>query len=291
MKQSINDTAFRMKNEDLSLTLLNAARKIRHADWNWKDVNSPFARIYMVESGSAKVILPDGAHIIQPGHLYLIPPSVTHAYESDDIFIIYYFLVYNEYDIFDRFDFPFEVDAGELDVLLVKRLLAINPGIELKHPDPKTYDNLSTLLQNIMAKSNQKSFIFELETNWILNLLFSRFLYKATPKQEITDTRIKKVLRYIRENINSKLSVNDLADMCSLNSDYFTRLFKKELQCTPMQYIIRKKIEKAQLILASSENSIKNIAYDLSFDNVAYFHNSFKKVTGLSPSAYKNQSY
>ncbi|KAA6337045.1 Melibiose operon regulatory protein [termite gut metagenome] len=277
-----------MKNEDFNLTLLNAARKIHNADWNWKDINSPFARLYMVESGSAQVILPDGAHTIQPDYLYLIPAFVMHSYESDSVFIHYYFHIYNEYDIFDRFDFPFEVDAGELDILLVKRLLAINPEIELKYSDPRTYDNFSTLTRNI-AKSSQKSFIFGLETNGILSQLFSRFLDKATPKQKITDKRIKKALRCIRENIGNNLQVNDLADICSLNRDHFTRLFKKEMQCTPMQYIIRKKIEKAQLILVASENSIKDIAYNLSFDNVTHFHRSFKKITGLSPIAYKNQ--
>jgi AraC-like DNA-binding protein len=277
-----------MKNEDFNLTLLNASRITHNADWNWKDINSPFARLYMVESGSAKVILPDGVHIIQSGHLYLIPAFVTHSYESNSVFIHYYFHIYNQYDIFDRFDFPFEVDAGDLDIFLVKRLLAINPGIELKYSDPKTYDNFSSLTQSI-AKSGQKSFIPGLETNGILTILFSRFLDKATLKQEITDKRIKKALRYIRENINKNLRINDLADMCSLNRDHFTRLFKKEMKCTPMQYIIRKKIEKAQLLLVSGEESMKNIAYDLSFDDVSHFYHSFKKTTGMLPVAFRNQ--
>jgi AraC-like DNA-binding protein len=242
----------------------------------------------MVEEGSAKVILPDGLHIIQPGHLYLIPAFVTHSYESDSVFTHYYFHIYNEYDIFDRFDFPFEVNADELDVLLVKRLLAINPAIELKYSDPRTYDNFSTLVQNI-ASISQKSLTLGLETNGILNQLFSRFLYKATLKQEIADKRIKKALRYIRENIEKNIHIDDLADLCELNRDHFTRLFKKEMQCTPLQYIIRKKIEKAQLILVSREESMKDIAYSLSFEDVSHFYNTFKKVTGRLPIAYKNQ--
>jgi mannose-6-phosphate isomerase-like protein (cupin superfamily) len=68
-----------MKNEDFNLMLLNASRVTHHADWNWKDINSPFARLYMVENGSAQVILPDGAHFIHPGYIYLIPAFVTHS--------------------------------------------------------------------------------------------------------------------------------------------------------------------------------------------------------------------
>jgi AraC-like DNA-binding protein len=61
------------------------------------------------------------------------------------------------------------------------------------------------------------------------------------------------------------------------------------MQCTPMQYIIRKKIEKAQLLLVSTENLVKDIAYFLSFEDVTHFHHTFRKVTGMSPIAYKNQ--
>ncbi|GHT43971.1 transcriptional regulator [Bacteroidia bacterium] len=277
-----------MKNEDCNLILLNAARITHHGDWNWKDINSPFARLYMVENGSARVILPNGVHIIQPGHLYLIPAFVTHSYESDSIFTHYYFHVYNEYDIFDRYNFPFEVDADELDVLLVKRLLAINPSIALKYSDPKSYDNFPTLAQNL-ATSSQKSLTLGLKTKGILNLLLSRFLEKATLKQEVADKRVKKTLRYIRENIDKNIHISDLAALCGLNHDHFTRLFKKEMQCTPSQYIMRKKIEKAQLLLVSGEESMKDIAYRLSFEDVSHFYNTFKKVTGTLPIAYKNQ--
>lgn len=61
-------------NTDINLILLNIARKVHNADWNWKDVNSPFARLYFVESGYAKILMPEGEFTIKPGYLYFIPP-------------------------------------------------------------------------------------------------------------------------------------------------------------------------------------------------------------------------
>jgi len=277
-----------MENNEFNLFLLNAARTIHRADWNWKNVNSPFARIYMVESGQAKVELPDGVHIIQPNHLYLVPAFVTHSYENDSTFTLYYFHVYNEYDIFSRFNFPFEVEAGELETLLVRRLLAINPGRELQRSDPKIYDNFPTLLDNI-NKSNKNAFNVDLETRTILQLLFLRFLNNASLKQDISDIRITKALRYIHENVEKDIYVEELSAICYLNKDYFTRLFKKEMHCTPMQYLMRKRIEKAQLLLLIGRKSIKDIAYDLSFNNIPHFSWSFKKITGVSPSDFVSQ--
>ena len=278
------------KKDNLNLILLNVACKSHNADWNWKGVNSPFARIYMVESGSAKVIMPDGTHTIEPGYLYLIPAFVTHGYENDSVFTLYYVHVYDEQNIFDRLNFPFKVPADKLDSALIQRLLTNNPGRELLRSDPKSYDNMPTLMQNIV-RNDQFPLYTVVETKGILLQLFSRFLEKASLKQEIVDKRIIKVVRYIRENIDKNIIINELSDICFLTNDHFIRLFKKEMHCTPIQYINQKKIEKAQLMLIISEKSIKDVAYDLSFENLPYFYRLFKKVTGISPNRYKEKSF
>ena len=276
------------KKENLNLILLNVARVPHDADWNWKNVNSPFARIYMVESGSAKVIMPDGAHTIEPGYLYLVPAFVTHGYENDTLFTLYYIHVYDEQNIFDRLSFPFEVKAKDSDNMLVRRLLAINPGRKLERSDPVTYDNHPTLIQNI-ALNDQFPFYTVIETKGILLQLFSRFLKKASFKQEIMDKRIAKVIRHIRENINQNIGIDELASISCLTNDHFIRLFKKEMQCTPIQYVNQKKIEKAQLMLTIGGHSIKEIAYDLSFENLSYFYRLFRKIAGVPPNQYQEK--
>jgi AraC-like DNA-binding protein len=60
------------------------------------------------------------------------------------------------------------------------------------------------------------------------------------------------------------------------------------MQCTPVQYINQKKVEKAQLMLIIGEKAIKDIAYGLSFDNLSYFYRLFKKTTGISPQLYRS---
>jgi AraC-like DNA-binding protein len=277
------------RNENLNLILLNVARKVHNADWNWKGVNSPFARLYMVESGSAKVLMPDGTYTITPGHLYLVPSFITHSYENDSDFTLYYMHIYDEQSIFDNLNFPFEVASHEFDIQLINRLLEINPGRELMRSDPNTYDNFPTLIRNI-AKNDHIPFDSFIETKGILLQLFARFLNKATHKQDVTDKRIVKILRYIHENIDRSISIDELSTLCYLTNDHFIRLFKKEMHCTPVRYINQKKIEKAGLMLIIGKKSIKDISYSLSFDNISYFYRLFKKTTGIAPSQYREQS-
>jgi AraC-like DNA-binding protein len=276
--------------DNLNLILLNVARVVHYSDWNWKGVNSPFARLYMVESGEAKVISPDKVHVIKPGYLYLVPAFVTHSYENTDTFTLYYMHIYDENNIFESLDFPFEVNASEFDEQLVRRLVEINPCRELMSSDPDSYDNFPHLLKTI-AKNDHLPFDSAVETKGILLQLFSRFLDKAVPKREISDKRIAKVVRFIHENIGRNITIDELSSSCFLTNDHFIRLFKREMKCTPIQYINQKRVEKAQLMLIIGKKSIKDISYSLSFDNVSYFYRLFKKTTGFAPGQYKEQNY
>ncbi|WP_321478707.1 AraC family transcriptional regulator [uncultured Bacteroides sp.] len=280
--------------ESLSLILLSIGHAIHHADWNWTNVSSPFTRLYWVEDGSAKVILPSGVYTLTPNHLYMIPAFTLHSYLCDGYFSLYYVHVYEEqteaFSYIEQLNFPFEVESTPTDVLLVKRLLEINPNRALKLYDPSLYDNSQTLLRNISENQHLPHYLI-IETKGILLQLFSRFLKTAELKIEVTDNRLLKVLRYIRKNLNKPISIRQLSDICFLTDDHFIKLFKKEIHCTPVQYINQKKIEKAQVMLIIDDLPIKEIAYHLSFNNISYFNKLFKSVTGFTPGEYKRNSY
>lgn len=184
--------------------------------------------------------------------------------------------------------YPFEIPAKEFDGYLIKRLIEINPNRELKKSNPQIYDNMENLSQNII-KSKKNNYHSIIETKGILMMMLSRFLEKATPKYNIFDKRINYILSYIHENITQNIKIEDLSTKCFLTKDHFIRLFKKEIKCTPGQYINRKKIEKAQMMILSSEKSIKEIAFYLGYNELSYFCLKFKEQTGLTPSAYKKQ--
>ena len=97
-----------------------------------------------------------------------------------------------------------------------------------------------------------------------------------------------RTLRYIRKHIHEPITIDELTDICFLSKDHFIRLFKKEMHITPTQYINRKKIERAQLMLLTSGHPIKDIAYSLSFEDVSYFNRLFKKYTKKTPAKYKS---
>ncbi len=277
----------------MQLILLNIGYAIHNADWNYKNVRSPFARIYLVKEGSARLHLP-GNRIqdLRPNHLYMIPPFTTHSCECTNHFTLYYIHIYDnqksDYSILEDLMYPVEIKAKNIDELLVERLFTINPDSALNYNDPKKYDNTTNLIKTINNQINRATHDL-LETNGILFQLLSHFMVYSKDKYDIVDNRILRVVKYIRNNIHKDISIEELKDMCCLSKDHFIRLFKNDLQETPTQYIIQRKIERAQLMLITSDLLIKDIAYELSFENISYFNRLFKKATGLTPSDYRKR--
>lgn len=281
-----------MEQVNIGFILLNIGYAIHHGDWNYQRISSPFARIYLVKEGTAKLHLPDKVQILLPNHLYIIPPFTFHSYECNGHFSLYYIHIYEPQQVVKRiledFIYPTEIDASASDTYLVERLMEINPERQLKGYNPSDYDNPQTLMQSIRRNLLlQPSETFE--TQGILLQILSRFLKHAQHMYEITDTRIWKSIRYIRKNMDKEISLDTLAQISCLSKDHYIRLFKKEMKMTPVKYINQKKIEKAQIMLFSGNLSIKDIAYALSFNNVSYFNRVFKSFVGCTPLEYKNE--
>ncbi|MDR1115499.1 MAG: AraC family transcriptional regulator [Tannerella sp.] len=283
-----------MNKEDIKrdFILLNAGYASHNADWNWKNVCSPFARIHFVKSGTAKIVRENGVYELKAGHLYLTPSYVRHAYECEGLLELYYLHIYEDLgknpSIFEVISFPVEIEADPLIIRLIERLIEINPECGLQYYDPRSYDNSVTLADNI-AKQSNGPIACELETRGILMQIVSRFLVKAEYRNGHIEKRILKTLHYIHKNIENAIDIDHLAEICYLTKDHFIRLFKKEMNCTPGKYINRKKIETAQLRLLINGMTIKDTAYSLGFDNVAYFNRLFKNITGESPGDYKKK--
>lgn len=276
--------------EQMHPLVLNVGLAVHNADWNWKNVNSPFTRLYYVTEGSAQIELPDGIYTLSPKHMYFIPAFTIHTNICKSNFVHYYLHIYEDHysdnDWLDHWKFPVEIEATDLDLALFKRLCEINPHMTLQKSDPTTYDNNPTLMQNLI-KNRQRAFCDKVESRGIVFQLLSRFFKQGQSKIEMEDNRIAKTVLYIRKHLNEAIELEKLAEISCLSKDHFIRLFKKELGTTPLQYINQKKIEKAQLLLITEELAVKEIAFQLAFDDYSYFNRLFRKTTGVTPQEYR----
>lgn len=276
--------------DQLHLLTLNVGFAHHDGDWNWKNVRSPFARLYYVTEGEAQVTIGSDIYPLTHGNLYFIPAFTEHGYVCDASFSHYYIHIYENQQqgsgILDEWNFPVEVKASAIDLELMKRLCYINPFLKLPESDPMSYDNHSTLVSNIQL-NQRRPFCDKVESRGILYILMSRFLKLATPKIDVKDDRIHKSLAYIRKHLDLPLDINHLAVEACMSKDHFIRIFKHATGETPNVYITKRKLEKAELILVTTDLSIKAIANMLAYEDYSYFNRLFKKHTGVTPQQYR----
>lgn len=103
------------------------------------------------------------------------------------------------------------------------------------------------------------------------------------------DDEVKKAQEFIEKNFEDKISVDQLADMLAIGRRSFERRFKKATCNTVTEYIQRVKIEAAKKSFETSRKNINEIMYDVGYSDVKAFRTTFRKITGLSPLAYRNK--
>lgn len=95
---------------------------------------------------------------------------------------------------------------------------------------------------------------------------------------------LQKSLNYIQMNYKQKITIENLSGAGGASQQHIIRLFRRYLGITPIAYINRAKVLHAIEILRNSEMSIKEISYELGFENPNYFSRMFKKEEKMSPS-------
>jgi transcriptional regulator GlxA family with amidase domain len=104
-----------------------------------------------------------------------------------------------------------------------------------------------------------------------------------------TDEQVRKAQEYIENNFQDKITVDQLADMLALSRRSLERRFKKATSNTVSEYIQRVKMEAAKKDFESSRKTINEVMYEVGYADTKAFRTIFRKVTGLSPLAYRNK--
>ena len=111
---------------------------------------------------------------------------------------------------------------------------------------------------------------------------------KIDPKHVRYYHAIEPALMAIHTRYNERISGEELAEMCSMSTYYFCRIFKRVMGVTPVQYQTEYRIRIADMLLKYDHQPISEIAHMVGFDDEAYFSRCYKNARGISPRQYKN---
>ena len=94
--------------------------------------------------------------------------------------------------------------------------------------------------------------------------------------------------RYADEQYTENLTLHELGATYRKNEKYLGRLFKHEIGISFSDYVLAKRLKRAEKLLKTTEEKIIEIALECGFNNISYFNRVFKEKNGISPSEYRD---
>ena len=114
---------------------------------------------------------------------------------------------------------------------------------------------------------------------------------KSVPRDnQIINHSLHKAMDYISSNYLTINGISDVSKHCHVSNSYLCRIFKKQINSTPIEFVNHRKIYHAKYLLKKG-SSVTEACYSSGFNNYPYFIRLFKKITGQTPTEYaKNKN-
>ncbi|WP_438448507.1 helix-turn-helix domain-containing protein [Gorillibacterium sp. sgz5001074] len=228
----------------------------------------------------------DRAHVLETGDVLLIGSNELHKdYPCDNAsFLVFQFDIQEHLEHSGLPYYRYFADSGAP----LSRLNYILRG------DDAVRERIFACVKEIFRESQTKQEGYEIAISIqiktiILNLLRAD-TRRALPTRENTDLlRLRPVLDHIESSIEDKLQVEDACKLANMSYHYFVKFFKKTMGLSFVDYVIMKKIKRAELLLLTKDMSIAQIGEEVGMSNMAHFYKMFRKFKGCSPNEFRKK--
>lgn len=242
-----------------------------------------YYHLIFVLNGAGNIVVNDSTYRAKINQLYIVKPMVKHGIYASS----------NKPLNTVEFKFSFSNDYTEN----VLKLL------------PEYYENTSIAIRNAFISivdeiRKQDNYFEEVLVLHLMQVVYylSRDLGSEAMSLENIDERdtcgsglekyksLKNVTMYIKENYWKDISLSDMAAMVHLSPVYFCSVFKESYGISPMNYLQNVRVENAKKLLANSEKSVTDIAFEVGFQSGHYFSRYFKNHEGISPNDFRRRN-
>jgi AraC-like DNA-binding protein len=260
----------------LHITDIGYYPKARHHLRRRESAINQHVLIHCIEGGGWFTLGEGERQTVQAGQCVILPAGIPHAYGADETSPWTIYWVHFKGKLASSFS------AGQ------HYPMDIRPGV-----DSRISDRIA-LFEEIFR-------MFEMgysRENWLYACtVFHHYLgslrymqsYRdaATGIKERQDDVVAAAIHYMTENLEKKLSLDDIVQHAGYSPSHFTALFGKHTGYAPLAYFNQLKIRQACRLLDFTDMKINQVCYKIGIEDMYYFSRLFRKIMGLSPRAYK----
>ncbi len=236
--------------------------------------------LIFIKAKKGNITIENKRYQFKEGMLLYVCPDILHSIEID----IY------EPRCFLSAHFSYAnvtLNDGEWDVKSGTEILEIHSARELKD-----YYNIEDIFKKLVDSWNAKLPGYEFITRTLLQQLLITIYQNITKLNQnySSSLKVEKIIQYMHQNINTRVTVNELSELVQLSSSYLSRTFKETTGYSVIEYFNKIKIDKAKEQLIEGDKKVKEVAQALGFIDEFYFSRIFKKFEGISPSEFYSRN-
>lgn len=253
--------------------------------------------LLFIDYGKLSVCMQGETFHLKEGHVFLMPPQTEYTFETKESAVNVLLI-------------RFVSDNSALLTLLINQTIALAVShrnlfahimTEAKSTFPQVATNVfQTTERNRMKDSpiGAETLIYTYLAQLIVFMARTQQSLDNEPVQSSTSTSLIKkhfekkeiddIIGYMEENLDKNFSIAELSEHLFVSPSYLKKNFKKETGYSVIHFYRVLKMERAKQWIRENQMNFTEVACRLGYDTLHHFSNSFKKYTGLSPTAYKH---
>ena len=250
----------------------------------------PDIEILLVIKGTGTRFVGDSIGHFGPGELVMIGQNVPHVWYSDEkytqensnlfsevIFILFKTEIFGEqfWHLPESKSILNLIQLSQRGIKLTGKPREAVTSLMRSISDSVGFNRITLLLSILEKIASQKEYHF-LASPMIQNTI-----------NESDSDRLNKVYKYMLNNFQQKINLENAASVASLSIPSFCRYIKKRTNKSFIQLLNEIKIGHACRLLVDEDSSISEICYSSGFNNISYFIRQFRRITGFTPLQYQ----
>jgi|APSaa5957512622_1039677.scaffolds.fasta_scaffold65323_1 AraC-like DNA-binding protein len=236
-------------------------------------------------NGKEYVLLPGDVYLMRPGDEHEIIVSPSGAIAESNVLFDFDRLDLNLRDLatVPGFHTLFSLEPSMREATSFKARLRLNPEQLRKALD--LIDELEYEQAKELAGYQLKCITLFLDL-----ILFLSRAYEEVDRQKVTHVqRIAEAVSYIEANFAESVTLDELTQRAHCSATQLRRIFQEVYGVSPHEYLTRTRINRAMMMLRDSDRDVTSIALACGYNDSNYFTRSFRKSTGLTPTAYRKR--
>lgn len=235
--------------------------------------------LFVIE-GCGSITINEKSYQIKKGVLFYISPDVLHSIEIDAQEPIWFYSVHFSYAHASFSESKWAIKDGT-------EMLPLQFAQELRD-----FYQIESVFKKLVESWNAKQPGYEFTTKTLLQQLLIAILQNLRKQNQnySTSLKVEKIIEYMHQNIQNKLTLTELSKVTNLSPTYLSRSFKETTGYSVIEFFNKIKIDKAKELIIEGDKKIKEVAQTVGFTDEFYFSRVFKKIEGICPTEFYSKN-